>query len=114
MYDYTMLTCTPGLNYRKSTPPGGWLNPDCPDKFEYGKFMLPIDTLVYTEKWDVRRFHIWYMHACNTGLREIIVKLPKELLRTDEDYPFPISFDDMHLLLRRTNLDIYHITLCAM
>jgi hypothetical protein len=109
-----MLTSTRGLNYRQSTPPGGWLNPDCPDKFKIGTFMLPIDHMIYNEQWDVRRFHIWYMHASELGVKEFMVRCPKELFNTDEDFSFPIHLEDMHDLLRRRELDMSLITLFAM
>lgn len=34
------------------------LSDDCPDNYEYGKFMLTKGQLVQDEPWEVRRFHL--------------------------------------------------------
>src|SRR6185312_7004984 len=42
------------------------------------KFMLPLGQLVQEEPWEVRRFHLWYMHAAKLGMKEFVVRVPKE------------------------------------
>ena len=71
--------CTPFLDYRERTPLSIWpLSPDCLDNFENDKFMLSLGQLVQEEPWDVGRFHLWYMQATKLGMKEFIVRVPKE------------------------------------
>ena len=85
--------CTPPyLNYRPQTPPLVWpLTPDCPDNFENGKFMLPLGQLVQEELWEIRRFHLWYMHAAKLGMKEFVVKAPKEYFHLEDDCFSPLT-----------------------
>ena len=61
--------------------------------------MLPLGQLVQEESWEVRRFHLWYMHAANLGIREFIVRAPKEYFHMKDDCLFTVKFHDMALLL---------------
>jgi hypothetical protein len=109
-----MLTTPPGLNYRPPTPPGGWEDPECPKHFENGKFMLTLTQLLTEEEWETRRFHRWYMYASEAGLRSLAVKVKKELFHLDEDFYLTLTFEDMHALLRRKDLNVGIVTLYAM
>ena len=106
---------TPLLNYRPRTPSSVWpLTPDCPDNFENGKFMLHLGQLVQEEPWEVRRFHLWYMHASKLGMKEFVVRGPKEYFHLEEDCDFIVDFHDMHRLLRCKDLDVAQVTLFAL
>jgi len=52
---------------------------DCPGHYELGKFMLPKAQLIDDEKWDTRKFHLWYMEAAKAEMTGFTVKIPKEL-----------------------------------
>lgn len=67
-----------------------------------------------TEPWEVRRFHLWYMHAAKAGMKEFIVRVPKEFFHLEEDCFVPIEFRDMHSLLRRQDLDVAQVTIFAL
>ena len=70
----------PCLNYRPPTLPSCWpLSDDCPDNYEHGMFMLTLGQLV-EKPCEVRRFHLWYMHAAKVGLRDFIVTAPQGVL----------------------------------
>ena len=75
--------------------------------------MLTLGQLV-EEPWEVRRFHLWYMHAAKLGVNDFIVRASKEYFHLEEDCPFTIDFHDMHSLLRRKDLDIAQVTLFAL
>ena len=105
---------TPCLKYGLGTLPSIWgLGEDCPDNFENGKFMLPFGQLV-EEPWEVRRFHLWYMHASKLGMKEFVVRGPKEYFHLEEDCDFIVDFHDMHRLLRCKDLDVAQVTLFAL
>ena len=107
--DFSTPAC---LNYRELTPPSFWpLTPDCPDNFENGKFVLPLGQLVQEEPWEVRRFHLWYMHATKLGMKEFVVRVPKEYFHLEDDTYFFIVLHDMHRLLWCKDLDIAQVTL---
>ena len=76
--------------------------------------MLPLGQLVQEEPWEVRRFHLWYMHAAKLGMKEFVVRVPKEYFHLEEDCFFPVEFHDMYRLLRCKDLDVAQITLFAM
>ena len=104
---------TPCLKYGLGTPPSIWgLGEDCPVNFENGKFMLPLGELV-EEEWLDRRF-LWYMHASKLGMKEFVVKAPKEYFHLEEDCDFIVDFHDMHRLLRCKDLDVAQVTLFAL
>jgi hypothetical protein len=54
-----------------------------PKNYEHGKFMLTLGDLL-EEKWEVRRFHLWYM----------------EYFHTPTDGEVIVDLHDMHRLLR--------------
>ena len=87
--------------------------PDFPDNFENGKFMMPLGTLV-EEPWEVRRFHLWYMHAVKLGMKQFVMSVPKEYFHLEDDAYLSVVFHDMHRLLRRKNLDVAQVTLFTM
>jgi hypothetical protein len=76
--------------------------------------MLPLGQLVQEKTWEVRRFHLWYMHASKLGMKEFIQRVPEENFHLDEDAYFSVVFHDMHRLLRRKDLDVAQVTLFAM
>ena len=86
---------------------------DCPENYEQGKFMLTIGELL-EEKWEVRRFHRWYMHAAKAGLSSFVVKVPGEYFALDDDTQLIVEFADMHRLLRGIDLDVAQVTLFAL
>ena len=105
------LSC---LNYSLPAPPSIWgLGEDCPVNFENGKFMLPLGKLV-EEEWPDQRFHLWYMHASKLGMKEFVVKAPKEYFHLEEDCDFVVEFHDMHRMLWRKDLDVAQVTLFAL
>jgi hypothetical protein len=67
--------------------------------------------LIQEEPWEVWRFHLWYIHASNLGMKEFIQRFPKEYFHLDEDAYFSIVFHDMHRLLWHKDLDITQVTL---
>jgi hypothetical protein len=73
------------------------------------KFMLPWALL--EEPWEVRRFHIWYMHVAKLGMKEFVTRVPKEYFHLEDDCIFSVVFHDMYRLLRRKDLDVAQITL---
>jgi hypothetical protein len=73
--------------------------------------MLSLGQLIQEELWEVRRFHLWYMHASKLGMKEFIQRVPKEYFHLDEDAYFSIVFHDMHRLLWRKDLNITQVTL---
>jgi hypothetical protein len=84
------------------------------ENFENGKFMLPLGQLVQEEPWEVRRFHLWYRHASKLGMKNFIVRVPKEYFHLEDDtYCFTV-FHDMHRMLWCKDVDIAQVTLFAM
>jgi hypothetical protein len=69
---------------------------------------------ILEEKWEVRRFHLWYMEAAKAGLRNFIIKIPAEYFHTPMDGQVIIDFHDMYRLLRQKDLDIAQVTLFAL
>ena len=88
---------------------------DCPGHYELGKFMLPKAQLIDDEKWDTRKFHLWYMEAAKAGMTGFTVKIPSELFHLPgADIQLPVDFQDMYNLLREEDLDIVQITLFSL
>ena len=75
--------------------------------------MLTLDDL-REEKWEVRRFHLWYMEAAKVGLETFIVKVSAEYFHLSDDAQVVVEFHDMHRLLRRKDLDVAQVTLFAL
>jgi hypothetical protein len=75
--------------------------------------MLTLGNLV-AERWEVRRFHIWYMEVAKAGLHNYVNKIPVVLFHTSTDGEVIIDFHDMHRLLRQKDLDVAQVTLFAM
>ena len=66
------------LNYREATPSEVWpLSSDWTDNFKKGKFMLTLGQLIQEESWELRRFHLWHMHAAKLGMKDFIVRTPR-------------------------------------
>ena len=84
-----------------------------PDNYEHGKFMLTMGDLL-EEKWEVRRFHLWYMEAAKVGLESFIINIPAEYFHTPTDGEVIVDFHDMHRLLRGKDLDVTQVTLFAL
>ena len=53
------------------------------------------------------------MHAAKLGMRDFIVRAPKEYFHLEDDCFFTVDFHDMHRLLRSKDFDIVHVTLFA-
>ena len=79
----------------------------------HGKFMLTLGDLL-EEKWEVRRFNLWYMEAAKVGLENFVIKIPAEYFHTPMDGQVIVDFHYMHRLLRWKDLDIAQVTLFAL
>ena len=66
------------------------------------------------EKWEVRRFNLWYMEAAKVGLENFIINILVEYFHTPMDGEVIVDFHDMYRLLRRKDLDIAQVTLFAL
>ena len=66
------------------------------------------------EKWEVRRFHLWYMEAAKVGLENFVINIPAEYFHTPTDGEVIVDFHDMHRLLRRKDLDVAQVTISAL
>ena len=66
------------------------------------------------EKWEVRRFHLWYIEAAKAGLRDFVIKIPVDYFHTPTDGEILVNFDDMYRLLWQKDLDVAQVTLFAM
>ena len=75
--------------------------------------MLTLGNLL-EEKWEVRRFHLWYMEATKVGLCNFVIKILAEYFHTPIDGEVLVDFHDMYRLLRRKDLDVTQVTLFAM
>ena len=75
--------------------------------------MLTLGNLL-EEKWEVRRFHLWYMEAAKVGLCNFIIKIPVEYFHTPTDGQVIVDFHNMHRLLWQKNLDVAQVTLFAL
>ena len=54
------------------------------------------------------------MEAAKVGLRDFVVKVPKEYFHLPDDDQVIVDFHDMHRLLRRKDLDVAQVTLFAL
>ena len=75
--------------------------------------MLTLGDLL-EEKWEVWRFHMWYMEAVKVGPENFVIKIPVEYLHTPMDGEVIIDFHDMDRLLWRKDLDVAQVTLFAL
>jgi hypothetical protein len=66
------------------------------------------------EKWEVRRFHIWYMEAAKVGFKDFLIKILGDLFHMEHDGAIVVDFHDKHRLLRRKDLDIQQVTMFSM
>ena len=89
------------------------MSDDCPDNYEHGKFMMTLGDLL-ENKWEVRRFHLWYIEAVKAGLHTFVIKISVEYFHTPTDGEILVDFHDMYRLLQRKDLDIAQVTLFAM
>ena len=76
--------------------------------------MKPLAELKCEEKWEIRRFHLWYMEASKAGLSGFTVKVPAQYFGLAEDCIFSVDFHDMYRLLRRDDLDVCLVTIFAL
>ena len=53
------------------------------------------------------------MHAAKLGMKDFIVRAPKEYLHLEDDCFSTVDFHDMHRLLRCKDLDVTQVTLFA-
>ena len=72
--------------------------------------MLTLGDLL-EEKWEVWRFHMWYMEAVKVGPENFVIKIPAKYFHTPMDGQVIVDFHDMHRLLRRKDLDVTQVTL---
>jgi pantothenate kinase len=75
--------------------------------------MLTLGDLL-DEKWEVRRFHLWYMEAVKVGLENFIINIPAEYFHTLTDGEVIIDFHGMHRLLRRKDLNVAQVSIFAL
>jgi len=54
------------------------------------------------------------MYAAKLGMKEFIVRAPKEYFHLEEDCLFIVEFHDIHRLLRRKDLNVAQVTLFAL
>jgi hypothetical protein len=54
------------------------------------------------------------MHAMKLGMKEFVVRVPKEYFLLEDDAYVSVVFHDMHRLLQRKDLDVAQITLFSM
>ena len=66
------------------------------------------------EKWEVRRFHLWYIKAAKAGLCTFVIKILAEYFHTPTDGQVIVDFHDMYRLLQRKDLDVAQVTLFAL
>jgi pantothenate kinase len=75
--------------------------------------MLTLGDLL-EERWEVRRFHLWYMEAAKLGLHNFVINIPAEYFQMPTDGVVVVDFHDMHRLLRRKDLDVSQVTIFAL
>jgi hypothetical protein len=75
--------------------------------------MLTVGKLL-DEKWEVRRFHAWYVEAAKVRLENFSVNIPVEYFHTEEDGEVTVKFHDMYRLLWRKDLDVTQVTIFAL
>ena len=61
--------------------------------------MLTLGNLL-EEKWEVRRFHLWYMEATKVDLETFVIKILAKYFHMPTDGEILIDFHDMYRLLR--------------
>ena len=66
------------------------------------------------EKWEVRRFHLWYIKVAKAGLQDFVIKIPAYYFHMPTDGEILVDFHDMYRLLRRKDLDVAQVTLFAL
>jgi hypothetical protein len=76
--------------------------------------MLSLGQLIQEEPWEVRRFYLWYMHEAKLGMKQFVVRVPKEYFHLEDDAYFSVVVHDMHRLLRCKDLDVAQVTLFTM
>jgi hypothetical protein len=54
------------------------------------------------------------MHTAKLGMKQFILRVPKEYFHLEDDAYFSAVFHDMHRLLRRKDLDVAQVTLFTM
>ena len=54
------------------------------------------------------------MHAAQLGMKDFIVRAPKEYFQLEDDCFSIVDFHDMYRLLRRKELNVAQVTLFAM
>ena len=54
------------------------------------------------------------MRTAKLGMKDFIVRAPKEYFQLEDDCFFIVDFHDMYRLLRRKELDVAQVTLFAM
>ena len=75
--------------------------------------MLTLGDLL-EEKWEVRRFHLWYMEAAKVGLENFIINILVEYFHMPTDGEVIVDFHNMPRLLWRKDIDVAEVTLFAL
>ena len=75
--------------------------------------MLTLGDLL-DDKWEVRRFHLWYMEAVKVGLENFVINIPTEYFHMPTYGEVIVDFHDMHKLLRWKDLNVAQVTLFAL
>ena len=66
------------------------------------------------KKWEVRRFHLWYIEAAKAGLRDFVIKIPVDYFHTPMDGEILVDFHNMYRLMWQKDLYVAQVTLFAM
>jgi hypothetical protein len=77
--------------------------------------LLTKQQLLEENKWDTRKFHLWYMEASKRGMTSFNVKIPVEYFHLpSDDFTILVEFKDMYRLLNEDDLDIVQLTLFSL
>jgi hypothetical protein len=64
--------------------------------------MIPKQKLLEENKWDTKKFHLWYMEASKRGMSSFNINILVEYFHLPgNDFTIPVDFKDMYRLLRR-------------
>jgi len=77
--------------------------------------MIPEAQLIDDEKWDTRKFHLWYMEVAKAGMTCFTIKIPSDFFHLPSgDIQLHVDFQEMYNLLWEEDLDIVQITLFSL
>jgi hypothetical protein len=67
-----------------------------------------------SERWEIRRFHIWYVEVAKARLNSFVINILADLFHMPMDGEVIVPFHDMHRLLRSKDLDVSQVTIFSM